>query len=363
MDLDAVSIPDYAMYRDCMKVFNSTQSAAGGISTRRTPVAPILSSRGCPFKCSFCAAPVTTGQKMRYRSPENVLREIDMLVFDYGVKEIVFQDDEMYANKERARKIIQGIKERSYDLVWKNTNLASWRMDYDLIKLMKESGCYQITISPESGNPRVLREIIHKPAKMDNAREVVMWCKELGIETLADFVIGFPGETWDEIRDTASFAEELDADAVKFAVATPFPGTELYEVAVAKGLFPANYDFYTDHYLGFANPTLETEHWSRQDLKMLRVLEWDRINFKTPEKKTRYAKANGLTLEEVEKFRRETRRNLGVYFLDQAQGERHSDDCEDGQVDRDETKWESIQRVAASEAAIALLGGTAHEMI
>ena len=314
-DLDSVSVPDYTIYKDYMKVLTSSQSAAGGINTRRSPVAPVLSSRGCPHRCCFCSGPVTSGRKMRFRSPENVLREIDMLVNDYGIKEIIFQDDEMYADKERARKIIQMIKDRNYDLIWKNTNLASWRVDYEMVKLMKESGCYQITISPESGNARVLTEIIHKPAKMDTVRDVVKWCKELDIEILCDFVIGFPGETWDEIRDTTNFAYELDADAVKFAVATPFPGTELYSVSVEKGLFPADYDFYTDHYLGFANPALETEHWSKLDLKMMRVMEWDRINFRTPDKIARYARVNGLTVEQIEEFRRTTRKNLGVVFF------------------------------------------------
>jgi radical SAM superfamily enzyme YgiQ (UPF0313 family) len=313
--LDAVSVPDYTIYRDCMRVFNSTQSAAGGINTRRAPVAPLLSSRGCPYRCCFCSGPVTSGRQMRFRSPENVLREIDMLVSDYGVKEIIFQDDEMYADKERARKIIQMIKDRNYDLIWKNTNIASWRVDYDMVRLMKESGCYQITISPESGNPRVLKEIIHKPAKLDTVRNLVKWCKELEIEILCDFVIGFPGETWDEIRDTMNFADELDADAVKFAVATPFPGTELFAVSVEKGLFPADYDFYTDHYLGFANPMLETDQWSRFDLKMMRVMEWDRINFKTPDKKARYAKVSGLALDQIEELRIETRKNMGVCFF------------------------------------------------
>ena len=315
MDLDKNSLPDYNIYENPDKVFNHHERVAGGISTRRTPVASILTSRGCPFKCSFCAAPVTTGRKMRYRSADNVLKEIDYLVNEWGVKEIVFQDDEMYASLKRAREIIQGIKDRNYDLTWKNTNLASWRMKRDLVKLMGESGCYQIVISPESGNERVLNEIIHKPARLDDSRNVVKWAKEAGIEILADFVIGFPGETWDEIRDTTNFAEEIDADAVKFAVATPFPATELYRVAVEKGLFPKNYNFYTDQYLGFANPTMDTEHWSAQDLKMIRVLEWDRINFKNEDKRKRYAKVNEITLEEIEKFRKETRKNLGVYFF------------------------------------------------
>ena len=218
----------------------------------------------------------------------------------------------MFADRRRTRTIVEMIKDRKYDLIWKNTNLSSWRLDFELIKLMKESGCYQITLSPESGNTRVLTEIIHKPAQQDTVRQVVKWCKELGVEVLCDFVIGFPG----------------------------------------------------------ANPTLDTEHWSRHDLKMLRVLEWDRINFKTPEKIARYAKANGLTLEQVEAFRKETRKNLGVYFFDQA-GDRHEEDQVKLQLGKaqptaqitDGKKWWGIKKVAAAESAQAVASKTVHEII
>ena len=133
-------------------------------------------------------------------------------------------------------------------------------------------------------------------------------------------------------------------------------------MSVQKGLFPADYDFYTDHYLGFANPTLETENWSRQDLKMMRVMEWDRINFKTPEKKARYARANGLTLEQVEEFRRDTRKNLGVFFFDQAE-DRHAEDEKKVNVDLDGRKWEAIRMSAATEACRAMESRTTHEEI
>ena len=164
-DLNNVTIPDYkSLYDNPEIVFSNTQISAGGVSTRRTPVANILSSRGCPYRCTFCSVPVTTGNKMRFRTPENVLDEIDMLVKEWGVREIVFHDDEMYASVKRARQIVQLIKDRKYkDLIWKNSNIASWRLDRDLVKLMAESGCYQITISAESGNARVLKDIIHKP--------------------------------------------------------------------------------------------------------------------------------------------------------------------------------------------------------
>ena len=361
-NLDDIYPPDLTIYNKPERFFNHQQKAVGGMATRRTPSAPILTSRGCPYRCSFCAAPVTTGHKFRYRSPENVLEEIDMLVNKYGVKEIIFQDDEMFAHKKRIREIIQMIKDRNYDLIWKSLNIASWRLDYDLIKLMKESGCYQITISAESGNPRVLKEIIHKPTDIEMAKKVVKWCRELGVETHVDFVIGFPGETWDEIRDTTNYAYELDADSVKFAVATPFPATELLRVSVEKGLFPKDYDFYTHDYLGFANPTIDTEHWSANDLKLLRVFEWDRINFGTEEKKKRYAKVNEMTLEEVEKFRKQTRENLGYTFFDQSEKERTNKENKEQKL---ETKWKNIKRLASEQAKIAQEneGKTYHEII
>ena len=358
--LDDIYPPDLSIYKNPEKIFkNQTTKASGGMSTRRSPVGSILTSRGCPYKCSFCASPVTTGQKMRFRSPENVLEEIDMLVNDYGVKEIIFQDDEMYADKRRATKIVQMIKDRKYkDLIWKNLNIASWRMDYEMIKLMKESGCYQITISAESGNPRVLKDIIHKPTDLEQPKKVVGWCKEVGIETQVDFVIGFPGETWDEIRDTTNYAYELDADSVKFAVATPFPATELLREAVKKGMFPENYDFYTHDYLGFANPTMDCKEWTAQDLKVLRVMEWDRINFRTEEKKKRYAKVNELTMDELGEFRIETRKNLGVYFID-TEKENRKDNA--SQKISELKKWETIRKTAAHQAVVA--NETQHETI
>ena len=320
-DLDALPLPDYSLF-NWRKVMKNEQKSVVGLGNRQTPVGVVLTGRGCRYRCCFCANALSMGRRVRLRSAENVLKEIDSLVQNHGIRELIFTDDEMYADRNRCVAIFQGLKERAYDLIWKNMNQAAWTMDYDLLKLMKECGCYQITISPESGSERVLREIIHKPAKKEQSVQVVQWCKELDIEVEADFVIGFPGETWDEIRMSAAFADELDADAVKFAIATPFPGTELFQKAVEGGYMPADFEFYRDDALGFAHGVIETEEFTVNELEMLRCMEWDRINFKTREKKKKYATMNGMTLEELEVFRKETRKNLGVYFLDQARSDR-----------------------------------------
>ena len=269
---------------------------------------------------------VAMGRNVRLRSPDSILKEIDMLVNEFGIKELIFTDDEMYANRDRCVDIFKGMIDRNYDLIWKNINLAAWTMDYELLKIMKQSGCYQITISPESGSERVLKEIIHKPVKKQHSIDVVKWCNELDLEVEADFVIGFPGETWEEIRQTTDFAEKLNADAVKFAIATPFPGTELFERAVAGGYIPADFEFYRDDTLGFAHGLINTEEFTVQELEMLRCFEWDRINFKTEVKKEIYARMNNITLAELEDFRRDTRRNVGVFFMDQVSDDRRDMD-------------------------------------
>lgn len=324
-DLDALPLPDYDLF-DWNKVMNFQQQAAGALCPKRTPVGAVMTSRGCPYRCCFCAGWRAMGRKARVRSADNVLNEIDMLVSKYGIREVVFQDDEMYVDRQRSVDIIEGIGQRHRDLIWKNLNLAYWDLDYELVQMMKRSGCYQITISPESGCERVLKEIIHKPAKLDHAREVIRWCREMDIETEGEFVIGFPGETWDEILQTIRFAEELDADAVKFALATPFPGTELAEVAMERGLIPRDFDFYRDDALGFACGVLETDEFTVPELQMLRCFEWDRINFKSPEKIARYARYNRLTVEQIAEFRRKSRRNVGKYYPDQAAAERIAGD-------------------------------------
>jgi len=320
-DLDTLPMPDYTIF-NWQKVMHSSQKSVVGLGNRKSPIGVILTSRGCRFRCCFCANAIVMGRKARLRSADTVLNEIDMFVNKFGIKELIFTDDEMYANRERCVEIFEGLIHRNYDLIWKNINLAAWTMDYELIKLMKESGCYQITISPESGSDRVLREIIHKPTRRQDSIDVVRWCKELDIEVETDFVIGFPGETWEEIRQTTNLAEELDADAIKFAIATPFPGTELFNKAVSGGYLPEDFDFYRDDTLGFAHGVIETEEFTVRELEMLRCLEWDRIIFKTEAKKKKYAAMNMLTLNELEEFRRATRRNVGIYFLDQVSDER-----------------------------------------
>ena len=315
-DLDVFPLPDYS-WLDWKKVFNYKRRGKIGITPRRTPCATMITTRGCPYKCCFCANRLISGPKVRSRSAENVLKEIDMLVKNYGVRELLFMDDEMFGDRQRAIDILQGIKKRNYDLLWRCNNLASWLLDDELLHLMKETGCYQIIISPETGSKRVLNEILNNPLKQFKAKEIADKAKALGMEVEADFIFGLPGETWEEIRQTFKFAEDLNVDSVKFAIAVPYPGTPLYEMAKKQNCLPKDFDFYNEKYLGFARGVITTEEFTPQELGMIRFLEWDRINFSTLEKRKKWAEMNNLTLEELEDFRRKSRRNVGVYIIDE----------------------------------------------
>ncbi len=214
-----------------------------GLSYTQKRNTAVMTSRGCPGKCVFCASTHFWGMRFRARSPKNVLDELEQLVKKYGVKEVSFIDDNLTADKERAMKIFQGMIDRKFNLSWCAPNgIALWTLDESLIKKMKESGCYMVDLAIESGNQEVLNKIIKKPVNLDKVREVVALLKKHGILAKALFVIGFPGETKVQIQDTFNFAKELDLDGIGIAIATPLPGSELYDICKKKGFLRKGFD-------------------------------------------------------------------------------------------------------------------------
>jgi radical SAM superfamily enzyme YgiQ (UPF0313 family) len=275
---------------------------------------PIITSFGCPHNCIFCASRTITGRRMSYRPLEDILEEIDYLVKQYDVQELLFLDDSLMLKKDRFESLLNSLINRGYNLKWKTINAALWNMDDDMLKLIKKSGCTQMTVSIESGSQRVLNEIIKKPLKLEIVAPTVKKIKELGIDIGGNFVIGFPGETWDELRETFRFAEKCDFDLAHFHVATPLPKTDLYYLAKEKGLLPPDFSFMDEKYFGFAHAFIKTDEFTPQELMTIRAYEWDRINFSTPEKCVKVASMYDITLEELQKHRKQTRLNCGIHF-------------------------------------------------
>jgi radical SAM superfamily enzyme YgiQ (UPF0313 family) len=307
-DLDDVGFPDYGDL-DLASYGNHAHKYAHGILPRQFPFATVITSRGCPYGCIFCAAAAVSGRKVRLRSSANVLEEIDELCRESGIREVIFLDDHFLADRDRAIEIMQGIREREYGLTWKCVNVSLWRLDRELLQLMRDTGCYQLTLSPESGNQDVLRHIIKKPVVLDKVPELCDLAKTLGFELAANFVFGFPGETWDQIRDTCRFAERLNVDIVNFHMATPLPSTELMDLCL-RGSYLKVED--GEELFGYTRGVIETSEFTPMELQTLRAFEWDRINFANPARRAAVARMEGISMEELEEWRSRTRRNLGT---------------------------------------------------
>jgi len=240
-----------------------------------------------------------------------VLSEIDSL-YKQGIREVIFLDDHFLADRSRAIKIMKGIMEHYKDLTWKCVNVTAWLLEDDILELMYKSGCTHITVSIESGDQYVLTHIIKKPIRLDTIPEKLDRAKSLGFDVIANFVIGFPGETWEQIRETFRYAEKLNVDIVNFHIATPLPKTELMDICLREGLVPKDYVKNISRYSGYGKGLISTDEFTPFELEVLRSFEWDRINFSTPQRRAAIAKINGITIEELEDWRRNTRRNLGV---------------------------------------------------
>ncbi len=246
---------------------NRANSFEGDV--REYPKTTIITSRGCPEKCTFCAIKGIWGRKYRVRSAENVVGELEELVYRYGMKEIHFLDDNLTLDKERAARIFDLVVERGIKFHWRTPNgVSSKTLDPGLIAKMKESGCYRLSLGIESGNERILNEVIKKNLDLEKLKQVNKWVKEAGLEREGFFILGMPGEDSDTIMDTINLAMEMDLDSAAFFSAQPFPGTELFKLCSEKGYIKTS----GAEYLMTSNPSVDTPFLSRGELK-----QWQRI--------------------------------------------------------------------------------------
>ncbi len=282
--------------------------------TSSHPTSMMITSYGCPYNCVFCATRTISGRNIVYRPLDDVYNEIEFLQSSYGIRHLVFMDDCFLADRKRIETMLLTFIERSYNLSWKVLAVSAWHIDDELLELMKKAGCFQITVSVESGSPRVLKEIIHKPLKLESVPGIVNKCRELDIDIGANFVIGFPGETWDEIRETFRFAEACNFDLSHFKIATPLPKTDLYKIAREGSFIPQDFSFTDPRFFGYCQGFITTGEFTPFELSILRAFEWDRINFSTPEKIRKAARMMNLSVEELNAHRKETRLKLGIHF-------------------------------------------------
>jgi radical SAM superfamily enzyme YgiQ (UPF0313 family) len=226
-DLDALPFPAYHL----LAPFNTYKEM-----TRKSPAAPIVTSRGCSYNCIFCSKDVFK-RKVTIRSAEDVLEEIDYHVTQHGIRQIDILDDNFVVNRSRTEAILDGVIERGYDLVINiQSGIRTELLDEALLDKMKRAGVYKLGFGIESADPAVLK-ICRKHLDLDRAANVVSMAKKKGFLVYGYFIIGLPGETDEGFNLTLNYAKELDFDVANFCLAAPLPGTELYRMVEKEGRF------------------------------------------------------------------------------------------------------------------------------
>ena len=250
MELDQIPMPARHLLR--MDLYKPSPA-----NYRRLPATTMMTSRGCPYACIFCSRP-TVGRTFRPHSATRVVDEIEQMAKQFGIRDIQIFDDTFTMDPKRTEDICKGIIERKLDVGW-NCMTRVDRITPDLFRLMKQAGCYEVGFGIESGSDRVLK-FIKKGITTTQVRNAVKMAKEAGIHVRGFFMIGFPTETKEEILQTITFAKELDVDVAQFMVSTPFPGTELWEMAKKNGKINDedwnNFTFYAPDKLPFSSDIL-----------------------------------------------------------------------------------------------------------
>ncbi|MDD5111952.1 MAG: radical SAM protein [Candidatus Altiarchaeota archaeon] len=253
-DLDSLPTPAY----DMLDVFAYPDHP---LSAER-PNISIITSRGCPFGCTYCNKSVfgRTFRKMGYKK---VVDQMEYLSKTYGMREFQIIDDIFTLDKERVRKICDEILKRNLKVKWMTPNgVRADSLDLDTLKLMKKAGCHYLYIGIESGSQRIL-DRIKKGLTLDQVRRAVNMVNDAGIRVGAFFMLGLPDETPEDMRKTIDFAKSLRLDSVKFGILVPLPGTEVFEEFRKKG-FIKNFDY--SMYFWHKEPVFETDLISTKEL-------------------------------------------------------------------------------------------------
>jgi len=223
----------------------------------------MMTSRGCPYQCSFCSSSRLFGGYWRGRSPENVLEEMKSICEEYDIRNVGFMDDTFTLDQKRAERICDGIIKQGWDISWG----ASSRVDTlskKLVEKMKRAGCWILFLGIESGTREIL-DAVRKRITIEQVKKAVKIVKDAEIQVLGSFITGFPQDTIGTIKETINFAKSLDIDYAEFSILTPYPGTPIYDYAKENNLLlTENWSKYTG-----TEPIIKIDGASEKQLKTL----------------------------------------------------------------------------------------------
>lgn len=256
-NLDAVPFPAYHLV-PYQKYYS--------VLAKRTPITTMMTSRGCPFKCIFCTRP-QLGEIFRYRSAESVVDEMEQCA-RIGIKEIFLYDDTFTIKKQRVIDICNEILRRNLKIMWDIRSRVD-TVDEKILKKLKLAGCERIHFGVEAGTQGILN-ILRKGITLQQAEKAFQWSREVGITTLAYFMIGNPTESRKQILETIKFSVKIKPDYVHIALTTLFPATELYRRGLERKILKHDYwkEFAENPRKDFV-PELWEENLTREELVKL----------------------------------------------------------------------------------------------
>ncbi len=232
-DVDAIPFPAFPLFK--IDRYTNLNPLTDGLDMNARAYT-IVTSRGCPYKCTYCSKPIT-GDTWRGRSVENVIAEWEWLVKELGATEIGITDDIWNLDKNRAKELCRA-------LIKANLNHVPWvtihgmkvnNTDAELFQLMKQAGCKRVGFGVENGDDWMLRHVIKKGQTVEMVRQAFKWSKAAKLQTMGFFIFGMPGETEESMEKTIQLALQLDPDLAHFMMAAPFPGTEMWETLKQHG--------------------------------------------------------------------------------------------------------------------------------
>ena len=225
---------------------------------------PLTTSRGCVQWCDFCSTVRMFGRGYRMRSPKNVVDEIEMLHNKYGESQFTFYDDAFTVNRNHVLQMCEEIKTRKLKISWDCETRVDL-VDQELLQTMHDTGCLAVWFGVESGSEKILGQM-NKKIKKDQTRAAFKMAQKAGLMVIASAIIGFPGETEETAWETINFIKELNPDDIGFYVATPYPGTPMYELVKKNGwLRITDFNRYDT-----ATPTFETPLLSMERIREIR---------------------------------------------------------------------------------------------
>lgn len=224
----------------------------------------LISTRGCPNKCTFCSSAHFWG-KARFRNVDNIFAELEFLTKELNVRQIDFMDDCLTIPASRFKELCTRMINSNLDLKWSCYSRVQ-NINEEIVQLMKKAGCFIVSLGIESGNQEVINST-NKNITLEQVTNAVNLFKKYDIDCLGFFMIGHPKDTYKTVHETIDFAQKLNLDFPFFSVTTPFPGTELYDWFMSSDLSPGSFEW--DQLSTHSDTIYRTENLSSKEIKKL----------------------------------------------------------------------------------------------